>query len=84
MVTSVSHVDVLAFWQGLRKLARVLGRTQGRSALPGTLECQGPPGLARPVLVIAGVKGKAQTPKRFLLSLQCPPAGREPAFLILV
>lgn len=50
----------------------------------GTLEYQGSPGLARPVLVIAGMKGKAQTPKRFLLSLQCPPAGREPAFLILV
>lgn len=74
----------LAGASGLRKLARVLGRTRGRSALPGTLRCQRPPGLARPVLVIADVKGKAQTPKSFLLSLQLPPAGREPAFLILV
>lgn len=50
----------------------------------GAHECQGPPGLARPVLVIAGVKGKAQTSKPSLLSLYLPPAGREPFLLTLI
>lgn len=50
----------------------------------GAHECQGPPGLARPVLVIAGVKGKVQTSKPFLLSPHLPPAGKEPFLLTLV
>lgn len=57
----------------MRKLARILGRTEGSSVLPGNTLMTG---LGRPVLVIANVRGRVQTSKLCVLFLQLPPVSR--------
>lgn len=57
----------------MRKLARILGGTEGSSALPGSTLMSG---LGRPVLLIAKVRGRAQASKLCILFLQLPPVGR--------
>lgn len=87
IITTVSHADVLSFCQepgGIlgsirnEKAAQRTGKNSGERALPGITGMSRTFWLAGVLLVIAGVKGKAQISKPSLLSLHFPPAGREP------
>lgn len=87
IITSVSHADVLSLSQepgGIlgsirnEKAALSTGKNSGERALPGITGMSRTFWLARVLLVIAGVKGKAQISKPSLPSLHFPPADREP------